>query len=155
MDRTWVFETQDAGSTPAKGTKITTMEERINKAIQWIGSIKSLIIHTSLFIMFFILILFFDTEKVLLVLTTIVSLEAIFLSIFIQMSVNFQSKKLNSVASDVEEIQKDVEEIQEDVEEIQEDAEDDDDAQYKKIEETMNKLLKEVSNLKNKGNNRK
>ena len=127
------------------------MEEKINKAIQWIGSIKSLIIHTSLFIMFFVLILFVDAQKVLLVLTTIVSLEAIFLSIFIQMSVNFQTKKLNSVASDVEEIQKDVEEIQEDVEEIQEDDDNDDDAQYKKIEETMNKLLKEVSELKQKG----
>jgi peptidoglycan hydrolase CwlO-like protein len=131
------------------------MEKMINKVIQWIGSINSLIIHTLLFIMFFVLLFFVDSQKVLLVLTTIVSLEAIFLSIFIQMSVNFQSKKLNAVASDVEEIQKDVEEIQEDVEEIQEDDGDDDDAQYKKIEETMNKLLKEVSNLKHKGNNKK
>lgn len=135
--------------------KMIQMEKMINKVIQWIGSINSLIIHTLLFIMFFVLLFFVDSQKVLLVLTTIVSLEAIFLSIFIQMSVNFQSKKLNAVASDVEEIQKDVEEIQEDVEEIQEDDGDDDDAQYKKIEETMNKLLKEVSNLKHKGNNKK
>jgi len=133
----------------------TKMEKMINKAIQWIGSIKSLIIHTILFIIFFVLIFFVDAQKVLLVLTTIVSLEAIFLSIFIQMSVNFQSKKLNSVASDVEEIQEDVEEIQKEVEEIQEDEDDEEDAQYLKIEEMMNKLLKEVSNLKHRGNNKK
>jgi len=125
------------------------MEKIINKVIQWIGSVNSLIIHILLFIMFFVLLFFIDTQKVLLVLTTIVSLEAIFLSIFIQMSVNFQSKKLNLVASDVKEIQEDVEEIQEDVEEIQE--EDEEDTQYLRIEETMNKLLKEVSGLKQKG----
>ena len=118
------------------------MEKIINKVIQWIGSVNSLIIHILLFIMFFVLLFFIDTQKVLLVLTTIVSLEAIFLSIFIQMSVNFQSKKLNLVASDVKEIQEDVEEIQE---------EDEEDTQYLRIEETMNKLLKEVSGLKQKG----
>ena len=118
------------------------MQKIINKVIQWIGSVNSLIIHILLFIMFFVLLFFIDTQKVLLVLTTIVSLEAIFLSIFIQMSVNFQSKKLNLVASDVKEIQEDVEEIQE---------EDEEDTQYLRIEETMNKLLKEVSGLKQKG----
>jgi peptidoglycan hydrolase CwlO-like protein len=132
------------------------MEKFVNNAIRWIGSINSLLIHTLLFIVFFALLFFADAQKILLVLTTIVSLEAIFLSIFIQMSVNIQSNKLNSVASDVEEIQKDVEEIQEDVEEIQEDVEeiqeeDEEDAQYLKIEKTMNRLLKEVSELKQKG----
>jgi len=59
----------------------------------------------------------------LLILTTIVSLEAIYLSIFIQMSVNRQAKRLREVSEDIVEIQEDVEEIQEDVEEIQEDVE--------------------------------
>jgi SAM-dependent methyltransferase len=56
----------------------------------------------------------FDKNTILLVLTTIVSLEAIYLSIFIQMSVNLHSKKLQSVASEVEELQKGVEDIQDD-----------------------------------------
>jgi uncharacterized membrane protein len=62
-------------------------------------------------------------DKVLLILTTVVSLEAIYLSIFIQMSVNRQARRLREVSQDIEEIQEDVEEIQEDVEEIAEDVE--------------------------------
>jgi len=97
------------------------LENFSSKVIQGVGSIGSLIVHTILFMVFFVLFLFgIEIDKILLILTTIVSLEAI---IFIQMSVNIQTKKLNSVASDVEDIQKDVEEIQENVEEIQENVE--------------------------------
>lgn len=138
------------------------LQEFALKAIKWLGSIESLIIHTILFVTFFILYLFgVDFNTVLLILTTVVSLEAIYLAIFIQMSVNIQSKKLESVASDVEGIQKDVEEIQEDVEDIQEDVEDiqddveelsedddEEDEDYLRIKETMDKLLKEVLELK-------
>lgn len=55
----------------------------------------------------------------LLVLTTIVSLEAIYLAIFIQMTVNRHSDELEEVSEDVDEIQEDIDEIQEDVGEIQ------------------------------------
>ena len=60
--------------------------ERITK---WIGSPSSLVVHS----LFFIVSLSFvfagiATNTVLLILTTIVSLEAIYLSIFIQMTVN-------------------------------------------------------------------
>lgn len=101
------------------------MQTRLEKisliSIQWVGSINSLILHTLLFIIsFFLYFLGIDFDKVLLVLTTIVSLEAIYLAIFIQMSVNIQSKRLNDVAENVEDIQEDVEDIQEDVDDIQE-----------------------------------
>ncbi len=86
-----------------------------------IGSIWSVIIHTVLFLGAFTLVLFgVDFERVLLVLTTIVSLEAIYLSIFIQMSVNHQARALASVEKEIDEIAEDVEEIAEDVEDIQE-----------------------------------
>jgi len=49
-------------------------------------------------------------------------LEAIYLSIFIQMSVNIQAQKLQTLQENVEDIQEDVEDIQEDVQEIQEDT---------------------------------
>jgi uncharacterized protein YoxC len=62
----------------------------------------------------------FSSADVLLILTTIVSLEAIYLSIFIQITVNRQARELEEVSEDIEEIQEDVDEIQEDVEEIQE-----------------------------------
>ncbi len=89
-----------------------------------IGSLSSLLIHTALFTAILLIgafhILSWDT--VLLVLTTGVSLEAIYLAIFIQMSVNHQSKVIQDVEQDVDEIKEDVDEIQEDVGEIQEDV---------------------------------
>ncbi len=89
-----------------------------------IGSIWSVIIHTLLFSGAFTLVLLgIDFDRVLLVLTTIVSLEAIYLSIFIQMSVNYQGRALASVEKEIDEIAEDVEDIQENVEEMQEDVE--------------------------------
>jgi len=94
------------------------------KITQWIGSPQSILVHTIFFIVIFSL-RFFDVSSsdVLLILTTIVSLEAIYLSIFIQMTVNKHAEELEEVSEDIEEIQKDVDEIQEDVDEIQEDVE--------------------------------
>lgn len=86
----------------------------------WVGSTSSLALHTILFIFSFLLIgLGVPTEKVLLVLTTIVSLEAIYLAIFIQMTVNKNTASLAVVEEDLDEIQEDLDEIQEDVDEIQ------------------------------------
>ena len=136
------------------------MEKIVIKIINSIGSVWSLIIHTVLFILAFVFYFMgYDLTKVLLVLTTIVSLEAIYLSILIQLSVNIQTKVVQSIQEDVEGIQEDVGEIQEDVEEINEDDDDDDedDESIKEIKETMNevqktlgKLMKEVIELKKK-----
>ena len=63
-----------------------------------------------------------DADKIMLLLTTIVSLEAIYLSIFIQMTVNKHTEELEGVSVDIDEIQEDVDEIQKDVEEIQKDV---------------------------------
>lgn len=139
------------------------------KATRFVGSTESLIIHTFLFIISFALYFWgVPLEEILLVVTTIVSLEAIYLSIFIQMSVNRQSRKLHAVALDVEdiqedvdEIQKDVDEIQEDIDEIQEDVEDiqeddkdegqiekEEDLRIDRIENMLGKLIEEVIDLK-------
>jgi len=99
----------------------------IEKAIVWIGSVQSLWLHTLFFagniVIGILHILSWDT--VLLVLTTIVSLEAIYLAIFIQMTVNKHTRSLQEVEEDVEDIQEEIEEISEDVEDIQEDDEKD------------------------------
>ncbi len=90
----------------------------------WVGSTQSLLVHTIGFAGIFSLRLFgFSTEEILLILTTIVSLEAIYLSIFIQITINQHSDDLEEVSEDIEELQEDVEEIQKDVDEIQEDVE--------------------------------
>jgi low affinity Fe/Cu permease len=101
------------------------------KLTQWIGSSQSVVVHTIFFVvMLGLRFLGVSSSDVLLILTTVVSLEAIYLSIFIQMTVNQQAKdleevsdELDEVSEDIDEIQKDVDEIQKDVEEIQEDVE--------------------------------
>jgi uncharacterized membrane protein len=117
-----------------------TIENIALNSTKWIGSTRSLIIHTLLFVTSFILYFFgIEIDKILLVITTIVSLEAIYLSIFIQMSINKQSEKLIDVAEDVEEIQKDVDEIQEDVDEIQEDVDE--------IQEDVDEIQEDVEEI--------
>jgi chromosome segregation ATPase len=87
--------------------------------------------------MFSLIFFGFKADTILLVLTTVVSLEAIYLAIFIQMTVNQNTESLEEVeedlediveevgeiSEDIDEIQHDVDEIQEDVEEISEDVE--------------------------------
>ena len=105
-------------------TPVNDLEVLALKITKWTGSIWSIIAHTLLFIGAFTLVpLGIDLDRVLLVLTTVVSLEAIYLSIFIQMSVNHQARALANVEKDIDEIQEDVEEIAEDMEEIAEDVE--------------------------------
>ncbi len=123
----------------------------------WIGSTNSILAHTVFFIVSFSLyFLGINMEKILLIVTTIVSLEAIYLAIFIQMSVNRQMTRLKEVAEDIDEIQEDVDEIQEDIDEIQEDIDDDDeeeeDKMLERIENTLGKLIEEVIELKKQHN---
>jgi uncharacterized membrane protein len=138
----------------------TLLDKMADSVISWIGSTASLVFHTLLFITSFLLPLFkvVDFEEMLLVLTTIVSLEAIYLSIFIQMSVNKSNKHIEVIKEDVNEIQEDIDEIQEDIDEIQEDideiqedideiADDEDEDEHK--EKAQNVILKSnVSNNK-------
>jgi len=99
--------------------KLTKGTDKITRAV---GSIGSIIFHTLFFIASFGLYFFgIDLNLILMVVTTVVSLEAIYLAIFIQMSVNQHSITLEDVAEDIDEIQEDIDEIQEDVDEIQED----------------------------------
>lgn len=78
--------------------------DRISDSItEWMGSNTSILLHTLLFIGFFLLQLFgISFEEVLLALTTIVSLEAIYLAIFIQRSVNKQTVRLEAAISKIE-----------------------------------------------------
>ena len=122
-----------------------------NKFIKWIGSPSSLFLHTVFFaVMIFLAFSDIGFDKVMLVLTTIVSLEAIYLSIFIQMTVNKHGEDLEEVSEDIDEIQKDVDEIQEDVEDIEE--EDKNIEVFAKIEKNLQELMREIAELKNKKN---
>lgn len=94
------------------------MNKRIKQTIEkipfWVGSYTSLVVHTLFFIGIFALkfvgVAFSD---ILLILTTAVSLEAIYLAIIIQMTVNKHSEHLESVQEGVEDILEDTEELTE------------------------------------------
>lgn len=93
---------------------------------RWVGSPQSIIVHTIVFAASFAAAFSgaVSFDRMLLILTTVVSLEAIYLAIFIQMTINVQSEIIEEVEHDIDEIQDDIDEIQEDVEEMQEDVED-------------------------------
>lgn len=110
---------------------------RLDSVISWVGTPASLIVHT-VFFAFMLSLRFFgvSTEDVMLVLTTVVSLEAIYLNIFIQMGVNRQADEqaetrtvlssglitLQETVDDVQETMEDVQETMEDVQETMEDV---------------------------------
>lgn len=134
----------------------------IEKFTTWVGSPSSLIFHTLVFVIFFALSFshILSWDSMFLILTTLVSLEAIYLAIFIQMSVNRQAASLKEVEKDIGEIQEDVDEIQEDVEELSEDVEEiqedieeiseeegRDDALQRKQMVTLETLTKDVERL--------
>jgi len=131
---------------------------------RWVGSPASLATHTIIFAGFFIAVKtgLIAYDEMLLVLTTIVSLEAIYLSIFIQMTINHTTKELEEVGEDIEEIQEDIGEIQENVDELQEDVEEiveEDETEKREvlqektaldeIQRDLRKLLADVERLKN------
>lgn len=118
--------------------KQTLFIERITKGV---GSIASLIVHTAIFLGSFtaVLLNIVDLNTMLLVLTTVLSLEAIYLAIFIQMTVNENTASLREVEEDIDEIQEDVEELGEDLDEIQEDIEE--------ISEDMEEIQEDLEEL--------
>ena len=129
------------------------LEKISDKVTNWIGTPLSIIVHTILFVVIFLLkYLGVSIDQILLILTTAVSLEAIYLAIFIQMSVNKTKLTIAGVEKDIDDIQEDVQEISEDIEDINEDEDDGDEVirTIKDIEERIVKLHKEVIEMKGK-----
>lgn len=117
------------------------LRNRALSVTRWVGSPQSVIIHTIIFVGCFasVYLGFLPFERMLLVLTTIVSLEAIYLSIFIQMTINYTTQSLKEVELNLDEIQEDVAEIQEDVDEIQEDIDE--------IQEDVEEIQEDVEDI--------
>jgi len=106
------------------GNKTRGLQQTALAVTRWVGSPQSIVVHTLAFIASFASVAFglLSFDRMLLVLTTVVSLEAIYLSIFIQMTINVTSASIEEVEQDIDAMQEDVEEIQEDIGEIQEDV---------------------------------
>jgi len=101
------------------------MEKGAAGITKWVGSTSSVLLHSILFVVSFSLpsLGLVSFERMLLVLTTIVSLEAIYLSIFIQMSINMNNQNIEIIQEDIVELGGDIEELGEDIEELGDDIE--------------------------------
>ena len=110
---------------PSERPETAPIALAVEKMIVWVGSITSLVLHTIAFIVFFVIaaLHWVGWDTMFLVLTTVVSLEAIYLSIFIQFSVNRQAASLKEVEETVDELGENVEELGENVEELGEHVE--------------------------------
>lgn len=141
------------------------MEKKIRKKTEnavfgitrWIGSIESVFVHSAVFVVSFaaVWIGVFNFDRMLLILTTAVSLEAIYLAIFIQLTVNQTTESLEEVEQDIDEIQEDIDELQEDVEEMNEDETADETRKreqrttLEEIRSGLEKLAADVTRLQN------
>ncbi|MBP6889735.1 MAG: DUF948 domain-containing protein [Candidatus Moranbacteria bacterium] len=126
---------------------IPPLETIALRTSQYIGSPPSLVIHTIFFIAIFCLAFFgFSLDQILLILTTLVSLEAIYLAIFIQMTVNQHAKQIEEVSEDVEELSENIDGIGEDVEEISKDI-DTIQGDVKEISEDVEEISEDVEEL--------
>lgn len=128
-------------------TKKFTLDTITEIITQWIGTTSSIMIHTIFFIGIFSLLFFgWSLDQILLVLTTVVSLEAIYLALFIQMTVNKANENIEDVEESIEDVEKDIDDIQ---------AEDKEDevlekqvsTTLKNIEIQLQKLQKDIDQL--------
>ena len=145
-----------------KDKALNALEKMSFQITNLIGTPMSVIIHSVVFAGFLALILFgFEINLILLILTTFLSIEAIYLALFIQITVNRNTKSLEEVEEDIEEIQEDVEGLEDEVEEISEEIDDiaaedvKDDMEeeeakvtLKNIEEDLDKLMTDIASLK-------
>jgi len=124
------------------------LEDTALAITRWVGSPQSIVAHSVVFVGSFaaVALNLLPFDRMLLVLTTIVSLEAIYLSIFIQMSLNVTSASLELVEQDIDAMQEDVEEIQEDMGEIQEDI-DEMQEDVEEIQEDVDELQEDVEEM--------
>lgn len=83
------------------------------KATQWLGTPASILAHTLLFLIALLAVPFVGLDRVMLILTTGLSLEAIYLALFIQMTVNRQHKRIKGIEEDIDDILEDTEELTE------------------------------------------
>lgn len=120
-------------------------ENFADRLARWIGSTQSIVLHTLFFVGIFALRLIgVDSSDILLILTTAVSLEAIYLAIFIQITVNKNYEELEDLEEDLDELQEDWDEYYEEDERDEEQ----DRKRLEQIEKSLETLLQQINDLK-------
>lgn len=127
-----------------------SLDTASEKLTQSIGTPTSILLHTVFFMSVFSLVFFgWSFSQVLLILTTILSIEAIYLALFIQMTVNKANENIEDVEESIEDVEKDIDVIQ---------AEDKEDEMLEKqvsttlktIEAQLQKLQRDIELLQEK-----
>lgn len=127
-----------------------TMNQPVNwseKITGWIGTPTSIFLHSVFFVGIYVLRFFgWEYSDINLILTTVVSLEAIYLSLFIQLSVNRQAQNIQDVAEDIGEISEDIDEIEKDVDRLEKDVDEiEEDVDH--IERNIDEVEKNVDEI--------
>jgi low affinity Fe/Cu permease len=91
--------------------KRSQLEKFSIEATRWIGTTECLVVHTALFFVAFALVPVIGFDRILNIVTNVVSLEAIYMAIFIQMTVNRHSKHIKNISEDVDDILEDTESL--------------------------------------------
>jgi len=146
-----------------KNDKKTALDAISDTVIVWVGTTQSIIIHTILFILFFAAHWIFGIsyDLILLILTTVVSLEAIYLAIFIQRSVNQQANRLDDVEESLDDVEESLDDVEENLDDVEEsidavedhlatDAQLADKNHHKKLDKTLDQIIDELKDLKTK-----
>ncbi|HSI20868.1 MAG TPA: hypothetical protein VLA04_04200 [Verrucomicrobiae bacterium] len=109
-----------------------------DRITHWVGSTASLVIHTFVFIFSFLVHWIFNIplDSILLFLTTAVSLEAIYLALFIQRSVVQQSARLEDVEESIDEVEEALDDVGDDIEESG--------AKYKRTTQRSERTLRDL-----------
>ncbi len=127
--------------------KESMLEKAAVQVTEWVGTPTSIAVHSVLFVLAFcVYFLGIELDTILLVVTTIVSLEAIYLSLFIQLSVNRTTESLEDVGEDIEEIQEDVQGLEGGFGEIQEDVQGLE-GSMKRVRRNVEELEADVENI--------
>ena len=153
----------------AKKKKVEPIESITDKIIKWVGTTNSLIVHTCIFVITFLspYIFHISFDIVLLVLTTIVSLEAIYLAIFIQLSVNRQAVRLDDVEDSLDDVEESLDDVGESLDDVEEGLDDVEESlsstrhhvtkstNQKKLELSLEEIIEELKLLKTQIDNKK
>ncbi|MBI2463102.1 MAG: DUF1003 domain-containing protein [Candidatus Spechtbacteria bacterium] len=119
------------------------LEKIAIKLTEMAGTPVSLIVHSFLFVgIFGLRYVGFSVDSILLILTTAVSLEAIYLAIFIQMTVNRSAEHIETVTENVMDIHEDVQELEGDVDKLEENVDEIED-DIKEISEDVDEIQAE------------
>jgi septal ring factor EnvC (AmiA/AmiB activator) len=138
----------------ARKKKKDILNEASDNIIKWVGSTNSLIIHTAVFVLSFVSPFIFKVsfDLVLLVLTTLVSLEAIYLAIFIQRSVNQQANRLEDVEDALDDVEESLDDVEESIDDVEESLSKKNVAaksnSEKRLEKSLEEIIQELKTLK-------